>query len=59
MTAATRRWRALGTDVHVIIEGGDLELATAAVERVLLQVDETYSRFREDSEAQRRVLQTR
>jgi len=44
------RWRALGTDVDVIVEGGDLELATNAVERVLLDVDRTYSRFRPDSE---------
>jgi FAD:protein FMN transferase len=50
MSASTARWRALGTDVHVIVEGGDLELATNAVERVLLEVDETYSRFRFDSE---------
>jgi thiamine biosynthesis lipoprotein len=53
MSASTARWRALGTDVHVILDGGDLELATAAVERVLLDVDRTYSRFRPDSELSR------
>jgi thiamine biosynthesis lipoprotein len=52
MTGRSRaaRWRALGSDVHVIAEGGDLEPATAAVERILLDVDRTYSRFRPDSE---------
>jgi thiamine biosynthesis lipoprotein len=50
VTGATARWRALGTDVHVIVERGDLELATAAVESVLADVDLTYSRFRPDSE---------
>ena len=50
MTGATARWRALGTDVHVIVDGGDLELATAAVTQVLVDVDRTYSRFRADSE---------
>jgi FAD:protein FMN transferase len=47
------RWRALGTDVHVVVNRGDLELATAAVERVLDDVDRTYSRFRPDSELSR------
>jgi FAD:protein FMN transferase len=52
MTGRSRAasWRALGTDVRVIVEGGDLEAATVAVERVLLDVDQTYSRFRRDSE---------
>ena len=50
MTGATARWRALGTDVHVIVDGGDLEVATAAVTQVLVDVDRTYSRFRADSE---------
>ena len=43
-------WRALGTGVRLIVLDGDLEAARAAVERVLDEVDRSYSRFRDDSE---------
>jgi thiamine biosynthesis lipoprotein len=43
-------WRALGTSVRLIVLDGDLDAAKAAVERVLDEVDRTYSRFRDDSE---------
>jgi thiamine biosynthesis lipoprotein len=42
-------WRALGTNADLLVTG-DLDRARAAVERVLGEVDETYSRFRPDSE---------
>jgi thiamine biosynthesis lipoprotein len=42
-------WRALGTNADLLVTG-DLDRARAAVERVLGVVDETYSRFRPDSE---------
>ena len=45
-------WRALGTSVHLLTDGIDLATARAAVERVLDEVDATYSRFRPDSELQ-------
>ena len=43
-------WRALGTGVRLLVIGGDLAAARAAVERVLADVDLAYSRFRPDSE---------
>ncbi len=43
-------WRALGTGVRLLVLDGDLAAARAAVERVLDDVDRTYSRFRPDSE---------
>jgi thiamine biosynthesis lipoprotein ApbE len=43
-------WQALGTSVHVLVEGGDIGPARAAVAEVLEEVDRTYSRFRPDSE---------
>ena len=43
-------WRALGTSAHVLVEGGDLPAARAAVAGLLDDVDRTYSRFRSDSE---------
>ena len=47
---ATAAWRALGTGVRLVVVGGELGAARAAVERVLDAVDRTYSRFRDDSE---------
>jgi thiamine biosynthesis lipoprotein ApbE len=44
------RWRALGTHVDLLVHHGDARRARAAVERVLADVDATYSRFRPDSE---------
>jgi len=44
------RWRALGTHVDLLVHRGDARPARAAVERVLADVDVTYSRFRPDSE---------
>ena len=50
-SGADARWTALGTSVHVIVDDErGLEAATAAVRRVLDDVDATYSRFRDDSE---------
>ena len=46
-------WRTLGTGVHLIVVGGDLDVAKGAVEDVLDLVDRTYSRFRDDSELSR------
>lgn len=46
-------WRALGTNAHLLILDGDLAAARAAVERLLNDVDRTYSRFRSDSELMR------
>ncbi len=43
-------WRALGTGVRLLVIDGDLAAARAAVERVLADVDQAYSRFRPDSE---------
>ena len=43
-------WRALGTGVRLVVVDGDLAAARDAVERVLDEVDRTYSRFRADSE---------
>jgi thiamine biosynthesis lipoprotein len=43
-------WRALGTGVRLMVLDGGLSAARAAVERVLDDVDRTYSRFRSDSE---------
>jgi thiamine biosynthesis lipoprotein len=47
---ATADWRAIGTGVRLVVNDGDLAAARAAVERVLDEVDRTYSRFRPDSE---------
>jgi FAD:protein FMN transferase len=47
---ATASWRAIGTGVRLVVHDGELALARAAVERVLEDVDRTYSRFRDDSE---------
>jgi thiamine biosynthesis lipoprotein ApbE len=47
-------WRALGTSVHVLTTDESLIAAAAAVVRAaLVEVDETYSRFRDDSELSR------
>jgi len=43
-------WRALGTGVRLVVHDGDLATARAAVEALLDRVDQTYSRFRPDSE---------
>ncbi len=48
------RWEALGTTVHLLVtEATTLAPAREAVDRVLRDVDETYSRFRPDSELRR------
>jgi thiamine biosynthesis lipoprotein len=46
-------WRALGTSVDLLVDGGRLEPARAAVAGLLDEVDRTYSRFRRDSELSR------
>jgi FAD:protein FMN transferase len=48
--ADTTSWRALGTGVTLVVEDGDLAAAQAAVIRLLAVIDQTYSRFRPDSE---------
>src|SRR5262245_10241505 len=48
-----QHWRALGCRVDLLVVRGDAELARIAVERVLADVDATYSRFRPDSELMR------
>src|ERR1700687_2043434 len=54
MAVALKRWKALGTSVHVLSTHDDgLEAATTAVRDVLEEVDEAYSRFRADSELTR------
>jgi FAD:protein FMN transferase len=54
MPVALKSWKALGTSVHVIATDRDgLGRATTAVRDVLGDVDEAYSRFREDSELSR------
>jgi len=51
MAVVLKSWKALGTSVHVITTQDEgLEPATAAVRRVVLDVDAAYSRFRKDSE---------
>ena len=50
MTVQRESWRALGTGVHVLVTGGDMAAASAAVRGVLSKVDLAYSRFRPDSE---------
>jgi len=45
-------WRALGTGVQLVVSDGLAE-ARAAVEQVLSDIDDTASRFREDSEISR------
>ena len=50
MTVQRESWRALGTGAHVLVAGGDIAAAIAAVREVLSEVDLAYSRFRPDSE---------
>jgi thiamine biosynthesis lipoprotein ApbE len=47
---APATWRALGTNVDLLVLDGDLDVATSAVRAVLDDVDRAYSRFRADSE---------
>jgi thiamine biosynthesis lipoprotein len=49
----TAAWRALGTGVRLVTNGGHPEPARRAVEELLALVDATYSRFRPDSELTR------
>lgn len=55
---ATASWRSLGTSAHLVTHDLDLATARTAVERVLDDVDATYSRFRADSELRRLQAQT-
>jgi thiamine biosynthesis lipoprotein len=51
MPVALKSWKALGTSVHVLsTRDAGLEAASTAVRDLLEDVDEAYSRFREDSE---------
>ena len=47
---ATTTWRALGTGVRLVVNGGEIDSVRAAVQDVLDAVDRAYSRFRPDSE---------
>jgi FAD:protein FMN transferase len=49
----TTTFEALGTETRVSVLDGDVDLAEMAVATVLARVDETYSRFRSDSELSR------
>ena len=46
-------WRALGSTVRLVVEGGDIGRARSSVADLLDLVDRTYSRFRPDSELSR------
>ena len=46
-------WRALGSTVRLVVEGGDIGRAPSSVADLLDVVDRTYSRFRPDSELSR------
>ena len=51
MPVALKSWTALGTSVHVLTtQDHGLEAASTAVRDVLEDVDDAYSRFREDSD---------
>lgn len=43
-------WRALGTNVDLLVVGGNAGQARTVVESLLDEIDRTYSRFRDDSE---------
>lgn len=45
-----RAWRALGTNVHLLVHGGDADGARDALEMFLAEFDVACSRFRSDSE---------
>jgi thiamine biosynthesis lipoprotein ApbE len=54
MAVFTKDWKALGTTVHLITTREDgLARAAAAVRDILTDVDQAYSRFRDDSELSR------
>jgi thiamine biosynthesis lipoprotein len=46
-------WRAIGTNVDLLVSGGSLGAARTAVEAVIDEADRAYSRFRPDSELSR------
>ncbi len=50
MTVSAARWRAIGTNVDLLVRGLDLATARAAVEQVIRDADGALSRFRADSE---------
>ena len=50
MTPVHARWRAIGTNVDLLVHGVELADARAAVERVIAAADASLSRFRDDSE---------
>ena len=52
-TVDSASWRAIGTGIRVVVDGGDLEAARVAVAEVLDEVDLALSRFRDDSELAR------
>ena len=54
MAVFSKDWKALGTTVHLLTTQEDgLAPASAAVRNILTDVDEAYSRFRDDSELSR------
>ena len=50
MTVSSAAWRAIGTNVVVLVDGGQLWRARAAVDSIIEAADRAYSRFRPDSE---------
>jgi thiamine biosynthesis lipoprotein len=50
VTVSSAAWRAIGTEVVVLVDGGQLWRARAAVDSVIEAADRAYSRFRPDSE---------
>ena len=54
MQVAVTSWKALGASVHVLTtDPGELVAAEMAVDETLREIDQAYSRFRDDSELSR------
>ncbi len=50
MTVSAARWRAIGTNVDLLVRGVDLDVSRTAVEGIIRDADAALSRFRDDSE---------
>jgi thiamine biosynthesis lipoprotein len=53
MKVSAARWRAIGTNVDLLVHGFDLGDAQVTVERLIAHADASFSRFRDDSELSR------
>ena len=53
MTVRAAHWDAIGTNVHLLVHDAPLAPARAALEAVIDAADQSYSRFRADSELSR------